>query len=181
MLALAANDAHGDTLQPTTLDSWNETGLPWIALRQKDIIVWGTLDPVAAYLLGRGRAGTRSESGIVASQYFDSHEGLESNEKLNPTTIRKWADALPRPRVSESRAKPESPLKVKLERKFPKHASRRGRVLPAEVGNSIHWVDPAGFELAVGELPAGWASTFLEDGDFFLDVDNRTVSYEPYL
>jgi len=181
MLALAANEAHGETLQPTTLDSWDETGLPWIALWLKELIVWGTLNPVAAYLLGRGRAGTRSESDNVASQYFDSHETLESNEKLNPMTIRKWADALPRSSVSESRAKPESPLKVKLERKFPTRASRRWRVLPAEVGNRIHWVDSAGFELAVGEIPSGWTPTFLDDGDFFLDVDSQTVSYEPYL
>jgi hypothetical protein len=181
MLALAANEAHGDTLQPTTLDSWNETGLPWIALWLKELIVWGTLDPVTAYLLGRGRAGTRSESSSLASQYFDSGTELESNEKLNPTTIRKWADLLPRVRVSESKPKPDFPIKVKLTRKFPKRVSHRWRVVPAEAGSTVHWVDPAGFELAVGELPPGWKSSLLEDGDFFLDIDELTVSYEAFL
>jgi hypothetical protein len=131
--------------------------------------------------MGRGRAGTRSEASNLAGRYFGSQETLESNEKLNPKKIRKWADALPRPLGSELKTKPASPLKVKLERTFPKRAARRWRVLPAEVGNRIHWVDPGGFGLAVGDLPSVWVSNFLEDGDFFLDVDNRTVSYEPYL
>ncbi len=181
MLALAANDAHGGTLQPTTLDRWNETGLPWIALWLKELIVWGTLDPVAAYLLGCGCAGTRSEASKRARQYFKSHQTLAPDEQLHPARIRKWADMLPKPSLSGSRTKPQSPLKVKLERTFPKEAERRWRVLPAEVGERIHWVEPAGFVLAVGELPSSWASTFLEDGDFFLDVDTQTVSYEPYL
>ena len=36
ILALAANKAHGDILQPTTLDAWGDTGLPWIALCLKN-------------------------------------------------------------------------------------------------------------------------------------------------
>jgi hypothetical protein len=181
MLALAANEPHGGTLQPTTLDGWDETGLPWIALWLKELIVWGTLDPVAAYLLGRGRAGTRPEASKLARQYFKSHQTLPPNEQLHPATIRKWADTLPKPSLSGLRTKPRSPLNVKLERTFPKEAARRWRVLPAAVGDRISWVEPAGFVLAVGELPSSWASTFLEDGDFFLDVDTQTVSYEPYL
>lgn len=64
MLAIAADEAHGGALQPTTLESWDDTGLPWIALWLKELIVWGTLDPVAAYLpetirrlAGSGQAG----------------------------------------------------------------------------------------------------------------------------
>jgi hypothetical protein len=181
ILALAANEAHGDELQPTTLENWDETGLPWITLWLKELIVWGTLDPVAAYLLSRGLATTRPQSSHLAHRYFGSHPALAPNEQLHPTTIRKWADTLPRPASTGSRVKPQSPLEVKLERTFPKGAARRWRVLPAEVGRHIHWVEPAGFVLAVGELPKGWDSTFLDDGDFFLDVDTQTVSYEPYL
>src|SRR5271166_6117050 len=46
IIALAENEAHGDTLQPTTLEDWDQTTLPWIALWLKELIVWGTLDPV---------------------------------------------------------------------------------------------------------------------------------------
>jgi hypothetical protein len=181
MLALAADEAHGGTLEPTTLDSWEETGLPWIALWLKELIVWGTLDPVAAYLLGRRRTGTRSESTTLAGLYFESHQTLVPDEQLHPATIRKWANTLSEPYPSGSITTQLSAQKVKLERTFPKEAARRWRVLPAKVGDRIHWVEPAGFVLAVGQPPADWTSTFLEDGDFFLDVDAQTVSYEPYL
>jgi hypothetical protein len=181
MLALAADEAHKGILQPTTLDSWDATGLPWIALWLKELIVWGTLDPVAAYLLGRGRAGTRSESSTLADQYFKTHETLAANDQLDPTTIREWADAPSKPRVSNFRTNLAAPLKVTLERIFPKDVPRRWHVLPAEAGGRVRWVDPAGFVLAEGELPEGWVSAFLDEGDFLLDVDAQTVSYEPYL
>jgi DEAD/DEAH box helicase len=181
MLAVAANEAHGDILQPTTLDTWGETGLPWIALWLKELIVWGTLDPVAAYLLGRGRVGSRPDSMRLADGYYTSHNTLPLNEQLDPTTIRKWADTLPKASVLDSRPTPSATLKVKLERAFSKKVARRWRVLPAENGDRMQWVDPAGYLLAVGDLPKDWSTAFLQEGDFFLDVDAQTVSYEPYL
>jgi hypothetical protein len=33
---------------------WPRSGLPWIAFWIKELITWGTLDPVAAFLLARG-------------------------------------------------------------------------------------------------------------------------------
>jgi hypothetical protein len=117
---------------------------------------------------------------VFARQYFESHE-LEPNEMLDPSTIRKWADTLAKPAPLGSKNKPQAPLKVKLERKFSAKAARRWRVLPAETGTRINWVEPAGFVLAVGERPADWNSAWLEDGDFFLDVDSQTVSFEPFL
>jgi hypothetical protein len=182
IIALATNEAHGDTLRPTTLEEWDLTTLPWIALWLKELMVWGTLDPVAAYLLGRSRASTRSEAGEVAREYFRSHEGFAPNELLDPTRIRRWADTLPKDPPREStRQAPKSPLSVKLERIFPKTAARRWRVLPAEFDGRLGWVDPAGFLLAVGERPSTWLPSFLDDGDFFLDVESQTVSHEPYL
>jgi len=181
IIALAENEAHGDTLQPTTLEDWDQTTLPWIALWLKELIVWGTLDPVAAYLLGRSRADTRLEASKLASQYFNSHEELGTNELLDPTKIRKWANGLPKATPPDARPIPQSPLLVQLQRIFPKTAARRWRVLPAELDGRLGWVDPAGFVLATGERPSSWAPTFADDGDFFLDVDSQTVSYEPYL
>jgi hypothetical protein len=168
-------------LQQVRDESWDDTGLPWIALWLKELIVWGTLDPVSAYLLGRGRAGTRSEARAIASQYFETNHELQANEMINPSAIRKWADTLSRPVLSPSKSKQQSTIKVKLERKFPVRGARRWRVLPAEIGTRINWVDPAGFVLAVGERPASWNSTWLQDADFFLDLDSQTVSFEPFL
>lgn len=181
ILALAANEAHGDILQPTTLDSWGDTGLPWVALWLKELIVWGTLDPVAAYLLGRGRAGSRPEATDLARGYYDSHKQLPADERLGPTTIRKWAETLPTISLSESGGPPNLSLKVKLERTFSKKVARRWRVLPAEDGKRLQWVDPAGYLLAVSDRPKEWSESLLYEADFFLDVDARTVSSEPYL
>ena len=36
------------------IGDWPRSGLPWIAFWIKELITWGTLDPVAAFLLARG-------------------------------------------------------------------------------------------------------------------------------
>lgn len=180
-LALAANEAHNGVLQPTTLDSWGDLGLPWIALWLKELMVWGTLDPVAAYLLGRGRASTRSEASTFAAPYYSAHVTLDPDERLNPKNIRAWADNLPKVITATSTPKPTSPFKAKLERRFPKNAARRWRVLPSPNGTKMRWIDPAGYLLASGERPPNWSERFLDYGDFILDIESRTVVYEPYL
>jgi hypothetical protein len=181
ILALAANEAHGDVLQPTTLDTWGDLGLPWIAFWLKELIVWGTLDPVAAYLLGRGRVASRPDSFKLAVQYHTLHQTLSPDERLDPSKIRKWVDGLPKTSINDSQTQKKTNLKVILERAFPKMGTRRWRVLPAENTNNIQWVDPAGYILAVGERPVDWSDVFSAEVDFFLDVDTQTVSYERYL
>ena len=181
ILALAANEAHGDVLQPTTLESWPTTGLPWIALWLKDLIVWGTLDPVAAYLLGRGRAGTRVEARDEAAQYYALHAHLTPNELLDPTTVRKWAETLPRAVRPSGRPQPPGPIKVTLARSFPTAAPRLWRVLPVQNDDQITWVDPAGFALASSPRPSNLAPALLDHGDFHLNVDDTVVTCFPYL
>ncbi|MCH8193379.1 MAG: DUF1501 domain-containing protein [Planctomycetes bacterium] len=49
----------GDGEQPIRaleIEDWPRSGLPWIAFWIKELITWGTLDPVAAFLLARGNA-----------------------------------------------------------------------------------------------------------------------------
>lgn len=181
ILALAVNEANNNELRPTTLDTWADLDLPWAALWLKELLVWGTLDPVTAYVLGRGRAGTRGEAGELAAQYYESHASLDPDEQLNPKTIRAWADTLPARTPLASRKRPRMPLKAKLERLFPPKSTRRWRVLPAESDDKISWIDPAGYVLASGERPPDWSSTFLDERDFFLDIDAGTVESDRYL
>jgi hypothetical protein len=181
MLAIATDEAHGGSLEATTLESWDKTGLPWIALWLKEMIVWGTLDPVTAYLLGRGLVGTRSEGASLASEYFKAHAELSSDEQLHPSTIRKWADTLPKASGKETAKKSAFEQHVKLIAKFPEAGERRWRVLPATANGAINWVDPAGFILAVSDSPANWSSESAESSDFFLDVDASKVSRRAYL
>lgn len=137
----------------------------------KELIVWGTLDPVAAYLLDRGRAGSRPEATDLARGYYDSHEQFPADERLDPTTIRKWAETLQKMSLLESEGLPHGSLNVKLERTFSKKVARRWRVLPAEDGKRLQRVDPAGYLLAVSDRPKEWSPSLLYEADFFLDVD----------
>jgi hypothetical protein len=180
-LALATNEAHQGELKPTTLESWKDLKLPWIVLWLKELMVWGTLDPVAAYLLGRGRAGTRQAAIVLAAGYYRIYGTLDANEQLDPRTVRNWADSLPRVVAAKTGARPNGPLMAKVERKFPAKAARTWRVLPLAQEKTVQWIDPAGYLLASGDLPPTWKASLIDDGDFFLDVDSRTVLYEPYI
>ncbi len=181
ILALAVNEASNDELRPTTLDTWADLDLPWVALWLKELLVWGTLDPVTAYLLGRGRAGTRDEAAAIAANYYASHGSLDADEQLNPRTIRAWAETLPAPSTRAPVGQPPIPSKVKLERTFPPQAAKQWRVLPADRDDKIFWIDPAGYVLASSKRPPDWASAYIDHGDFFLDVENQTILYRRFL
>jgi hypothetical protein len=181
VLALAANEAHGDTLQPTTLDDWGDLGLPWIALWLKELIVWGTLDPVAAYLLGRGRAGIRTEARNLSSHYYDQNQQLDFDERLNPQVIRRWAETQPSAPRTAPPPQPHFPISVELTRIIAPTARRQWRVLPVDAGENIRWVDPAGYQLGSSLRPRDWTASLLDEGDFLLDADARIVNYTAFL
>jgi len=181
ILALAADEASRSALVSTTLENWPETGLPWVALWLKELVVWGTLDPIVAYLLGHGRAWTRKDGEQLSRDYVKLHRDSSANEILDPSLIRKWAARLyedPKGDVEEGR---RPPLPVKLERLFPEEQPRRWRGLPALFKSRIQWVDPAGFVMATGNVPRDWNPSWLFERDFFLDVDSRQVFSQPYL
>jgi hypothetical protein len=181
ILALAADVAHPGELRASTLESWSDTGLPWIALWLKELITWGTLDPVAAYLLGRSRAGTRVEAQQLAAQYYQAFPDLSANELIDPRAIRRWVDSLPVAARVSRRYTPSTPIRARLTRQFPAGAARRWRVLPVEMEGNLGWLDPAGFLMATSDRPSAWRSELLEEGDFWLDVESEGVAYTPYL
>ena len=45
---------------------WPRSGLPWIGFRLKELVNWGTLDPVAAFLLARGNASDSVQTELEA-------------------------------------------------------------------------------------------------------------------
>ncbi|MFO0055592.1 MAG: DEAD/DEAH box helicase, partial [Dolichospermum sp.] len=66
VIALAIDEAFGGKLVESSLDNWSQTGLPWIVFWMKELIVWGTLDPVAAYLLAKQKVITRKQAEELA-------------------------------------------------------------------------------------------------------------------
>ncbi len=93
VLALAIDEAFGEIpLEPSSLENWPRIGLPWIVFWMKELVVWGTLDPVAAYLLARiDGVTTRRQAEELSQSYYQSVSSLTANEQISPITIRNWA------------------------------------------------------------------------------------------
>jgi hypothetical protein len=181
IIALAVEDFDSAQPQPPSLDNWPALGLPWAVFWMKELIVWGTLEPLAAYLLARGKSTVRGEAEAVAQEYYLEHPNVGDNELLNATRIREWTKRrLPgSPRIPASR--PPAQVGVELLRDFSQAATREWRVLPVQVNRAVRWVDPAGFALAEGPATEEWNADWLQTWDFHLDPVNQTVSSTQYL
>ncbi|MFD1509117.1 DEAD/DEAH box helicase [Lacimonas salitolerans] len=173
----------GDAAGPVdalTLDDWPRSGLPWICFWLKELVNWGTLDPVAAFLLARGNARDRVQAEADARVYYAQlDDDTAPNDKIDPRRIREWAEARQSPEPKRY-ASLEIVLDVRLERSESDYVVRRLSVLPLLNDHGIIWIDPAGYAVAYCEIPANWddqSSQFR----FELSVDLRQVSGEPYL
>lgn len=173
----------GDTAGPVdalTMDDWPRSGLPWIGFWLKELVNWGTLDPVAAFLLARGNSRDRTQAEADAQDYYAQLEaGTSANDKLDPRRIRDWVEAR-RSVVPPQRISSDIVLDVRLQRPARDYVSRQLSVLPLASGDGISWIDPAGYLVAYCDRPAHWddqSSRFR----FELSVDRRQVTGEPYL
>ena len=185
VISLAVDEVHNTQTPASPFEKWDEewkqTNLPWIALWIKELIAWGTLEPVAAYLLSKGRAVTRSQAEWLSKDYYQEQSNNQDyNKLLDPTIIRDWTARLER-RETPYRVEPPNSLKVKLLRDFSATPERRWRVLPVEANNIIYWLDPGGFPLARCQKPTVWVSSFLENFDFFLEPAEQTITSSAYL
>ena len=185
VIALAIDEAFGGELVESSLENWSQTGLPWIVFWMKELIVWGTLDPVAAYLLAKVEdVTTRKQAEELAQTYYQyiSERETEANEHLNAINIKNWVEQsyssverhLPTP-------KPPNQINVNLLKDFSKAPSKNWRVVPVEIGDDIQWFDLAGFPLAICQKPEKWQSDFLNTYDFMLDAENRFVLSKIYV
>jgi superfamily II DNA/RNA helicase len=173
----------GDSAGPVdalTLDDWPRSGLPWIAFWLKELVSWGTLDPVAAFLLARGNARDRMQAEAEAQDYYAQlDEETDPNDRLDPRRIRSWIETR-RPSAPVRSAPRDISLDVRLERPVREYLVRQMNVLPLESEDALIWIDPAGYAVAHCDRPAGW------DGQssryrFELSVDRQEVTGEAYL
>lgn len=182
VVALALNDAYGGELRETSLEDWSKTGLPWIVFWLKELITWGTLEPVAAYILSQGMALTREKAEtLAASYYLDLPEDQESDDVLNASKIRQWAQS--RLSAAQSGHTPTLPenLNVTLLRDFTNVVTKQWRVVPVLTGDEIRWFDPAGYPLALSQQPTVWTKEYLSNYDFMLDTEKQIVHVSTYL
>jgi hypothetical protein len=167
-------------IRPLEIGDWPRSGLPWIAFWMKELVTWGTLDPVVAFLLARGDAVDRPGAETDARSYYEgSHEDSDPNDVLDPRQIRDWVGAR-RARLQETVAVTALRIGAVLVRPAADYLRTRLSVAPIDVDDSLTWIDPAGYTVAQSVKPLDWPdspSTF----EFELNVSNATILGKVYL
>lgn len=176
---LDQGDAAGP-IDALTMDDWPRSGLPWIGFWLKELVNWGTLDPVAAFLLARGNARDRTKAEEDARDYYAQFdEETEPNDKLDPRRIRDWV-AVRREMVPSRLVPSGMALDVQLERPTHDYLMRQLSVFPLVSGDTLRWIDPAGYAVAYCHRPSEW-DDLPSHYRFELSVDRRQVTGEVYL
>lgn len=170
----------GQPIRALEIADWPMSGLPWIGFWLKELISWGTLDPVAAFLLARGDAVDRPQAELDAKAYYEGRPaGEDANALLDPRTIRAWVEERKPARVARLGI---TTIAIEVECVRPVEAYRQHRlvVLPLMEADAIVWLDPAGYEVARSLKPGDWPekpALF----QFELLVAMSFVIGEPYL
>lgn len=159
---------------------WPRSGLPWIAFWMKELLTWGTLDPVAAFLLARGNAVDRPQAEAEARTYYaDLPDDVDANEALDPRRVRDWIDAR-RIRFERPAAIREFTIDAELTRPPADYLETRLTVAPIDADDRLVWIDPAGYTVARSDKPVGWPER-PGSFDFELLVPEATIVAEAYL
>ncbi len=155
-----------------TLERWEDTGLPWAVLWLKDMVAWGVLDPVAAWLMNEKKALTRDTALEEASKYWKENEKYINDALLDPRTIRKWFNS--GVKIKEKKIRRSPPISVIQIAEIDLLPSDKWRVLPLSEGNKIIWYDTAGYPLVKSEVPKDWER--ISKREFVLNVKKRHIS-----
>ncbi|ABF88218.1 ATP-dependent helicase, DEAD/DEAH box family [Myxococcus xanthus DK 1622] len=168
-------------IRPLEISDWPRSGLPWIAFWLKELLSWGTLEPVAAYLLARGNAVDRKQAEASASEYYSAvaEMNLTPNELLDPRRIRNWIQAHA-PKPSKPLKKSHFEINVRLTHDPSHYNQGRMSVQPIETEDGLNWIEPAGYIVAVSDKPENWPSQ-TQHLDFELLTVERQVFGSPYL
>lgn len=175
IISLRSDEIFG-TLKKSNLQDWEKTGLPWIIFWIKELIVWGTLDPVAAHILSHGIEDTRVRSEEKAKEYYLLKKDYP-DELLNASEIRKWIKSFDSKSTPKEKFLKE--IKVTVIRKF--KSEREWHVLPAIRENRIAWLDSAGYEMAISEIPVGWKDEYSMTKDFILNIKKEKIIIKEYI
>lgn len=185
IIALAFDEAFDGELVESSLEDWPKTGLPWIVFWIKELMVWGTLDPIAAYLLARvDEVTTRPQAEKIAQTYYELEtvQIQHPNERLNAQLIRDWVQkSFSKIAQKELIPKPPRRIPVHLLRDFGNVLNKEWKVIPVEVDQEIYWLDLAGFELAKCQKIDNWQYNYLNEYDFTLDCSQNIIFSSKYL
>lgn len=157
-----------------------KTGLPWIIFWLKDIITWGTLDPVTAYIMANDSSViTRVDAQKISQNYYNNYGYINNDEIFNPDTIKKWYHIykIQYNKHAEEEHNNEEQFQVKLDRNFILYTQLKYRVIPIIKNNKIYWIDIAGYIMAVSDI--GKINVY--DNDYILYPKEKRVISSKYL
>jgi hypothetical protein len=180
LIGVLLNEVDGDPVRAIEIDDWPRSELPWIAFWLKELITWGTLDPVAAYLLARGNAINRPRAEASARSYYAAlPQGTDPNDQLDPRRIRDWVAAT-RDDAVANRPQNEIEIFAELERPVEEYKNQTLTVMPLDRGDGISWIDPAGYIVARSSRPERWVDS-VPAFEFKLNVGDRRIVGTRYL
>jgi len=181
VIGAAFEDVSGGEFRATTLDEWQQTGLPWITFWLKELIAWGTLEPVAAFLMSIGVVQTRSEAERQALNYYDQCEQT-GDDVLDPRSIRDWTQDTFPGEAAVATSSQQRQVRAEVTDPSIRQTNRPYRVLPIIEVDGIGWIDAAGYILArsastaLNEMESRW-----DMFDFVLHPSSRQVTASAYL
>lgn len=177
VISLILDEVHDGRVLPTSLESWNNSGLPWIVFWMKEMITWGTIDPVAAYLLSRGVCDTRAAALEESNKYYIFSHELAS-DIYDATVIRDWVQSNYAKSIESNNLVEEIP--VYLLKDFGDHLTKDWRVYPIRKEEKFIWIDPAGYEFAYSFVTDNETfDTF--STDFTLNYKDKIVKVKRYM
>jgi hypothetical protein len=159
---------------------WPNSGLPWIAFWIKEIITWGTLDPVAAFLMAHDKITDRKEASSLAQSYYKNfHNQTDPNSILDPRSIRDWMFSILYSPIRSENLRTEE-INVTLSRRVTDYISSKIIVLPVEINKTLIWITPSGYKVAENRKSSTALRSF-SNFEFELDVVNSKVVAVPYI
>jgi flagellar biosynthesis GTPase FlhF len=181
VLSLIMDEVNNGVLVSSSLDSWHETELPWIVFWMKELMTWGTYDPIVAYLLSNGFTTTRVEALEIAKKYYKENPASEKDEDIyDARIIKKWVEKEFSNTTIESNLTVNTSVPVKLTKDFSNTLMKKWRVFPLKKDNQIQWIDPAGYLMAQSSLDEDMVSLFSNDYEFTLNVELSEVNINNY-
>lgn len=160
-----------------TLEAWRATtGLPWFGFWARELLRWGTLDPFVAFALAQGLARTRNEAAERRPEFEgwlnEEYVALEADDMIDPQLFLKWQLSLQQSNAAED---VENEAEIAALTGADGRLTRYG-VVPFRQGDTIHWIDAAGYELATSGNETGLFSSSANRNDFELRVRRRSAS-----
>jgi hypothetical protein len=174
VVARAWTAGANDPLAVPTLETWRATtGLPWFGFWARELLRWGTLDPFVAFALAQGLARTRGEAAQRRIEYEawlnEGYIDLEPEDMIDPQLFLKWQLSLQQPNVAERGPNgAENAVLTGTDGQLERYG-----VVPVQHGDTIHWIDAAGYELATSGNEHGFFSSNANRNDFDLGIQQH--------